>query len=157
MTRGNVKVLVMGPGEAGKSTLIAALCANAVNVEVHGRTVALDHGTLDVDGTTFHFFGVPGQGRFAAVQESLLPGAQVGVVVIRHGDRLDPLTRQWCRTLAGRGVPLVLVINSFGASDHQPEAEPQEPFLVRLELDLASRAEAARLLPVLHRLARKEG
>lgn len=42
--------MVVGPGEAGKSTLIARLCPGAINLHAGGRTVALDHGTLRAGG-----------------------------------------------------------------------------------------------------------
>lgn len=106
-----VKVVVLGPGEAGKSTLIARLCPDAINLHAGGRTVALDHGTLKTDGVCLHFFGVPGQERFAEVQETLLRGAHLGVVVVAAGQQIDLLTRRWSERLAAAGVPLLLVVN----------------------------------------------
>lgn len=155
--RQQVKVVVLGPGEAGKSTLIAALCGNAINLEVRGRTVALDHGTSRYNGTTFHFFGVPGQSRFATVQESLLAGADIAVAVVRAGERLDPVTQHWCSALAREGKPLVLVINRLGPTEG-PWAPAGEDaiFVEQLQLDLASKAETARLLPILWRLVGRE-
>lgn len=153
----HVKVLVLGPGEAGKSTLIAALCGNAINLEVQGRTVALDHGTLEDNGTTFHFFGVPGQARFAPVQESLLSGTQIGVVVRRAGEDLDAPTRTWCARLKNQGVPLVLLINRFASSEAGAAGAGNDPvFAEEIQLHLDVKAEAATILPVLHRLVRKE-
>lgn len=105
------KVVVFGPGEAGKSTLIARLCGDAMNLHVGGRTVALDHGTFQAEGVCLHFFGVPGQPRFAEVQETLVRGAHVGVVVVSAGQEVDPLTRRWSERLAAAGVPLLLVLN----------------------------------------------
>ncbi|MEP0774488.1 MAG: 50S ribosome-binding GTPase [Acidobacteriota bacterium] len=106
-----VKVVVLGPGEAGKSTLIARLCPDAINLHAGGRTVALDHGTLQAEGVRLHFFGVPGQERFAEVQETLLRGAHLGVVVVSTGQQVDPLTHRWSERLAAAGVPLLLVVN----------------------------------------------
>ena len=63
MRRG--KVLVVGAAEAGKSTLIKSLSPGAINLEVNGRTVAMDHGMLRRAGSSLSLVGVPGQQRFA--------------------------------------------------------------------------------------------
>ncbi|MCP4902225.1 MAG: hypothetical protein GY906_35105 [bacterium] len=41
------KALVVGAAEAGKSTLIKAISPTAMNLAVNGRTVAMDHATLE--------------------------------------------------------------------------------------------------------------
>lgn len=151
------KVVVLGPGEAGKSTLIAALCRDALNLAVQGRTVALDHGTCEYEGCFFHFFGVPGQERFAPVQESLLRGCSAAVVVVAHGNGCDPLTRKWCQELHARGVPLVWVVNRFNAGAVQrPEPPPITLGAQVLEMDLAQPGEVWQILPTLCKLLRKE-
>ena len=57
------KLIVVGPGEAGKSTLIARLVDGAVNLAVGGRTVAMDHGMLRRAGARLSLVGVPGTDR----------------------------------------------------------------------------------------------
>ena len=57
------KVLVVGAGEAGKSTLIRALAPNAMNLAVRGRTIAMDHAMLEYDDCRLSIVGVPGQQR----------------------------------------------------------------------------------------------
>jgi len=137
MSHRHVKVLVLGPAEAGKSTLIQALCEDAINLHVRGRTVALDYGTREYKDVIFHFFGVPGQERFASVQESLMTGSHVAIVVVPQGIPLDPLTRHWCNLLVKRGIPLIRVWNRFGSSRTREDSDPDRHlFAHSVELDL---------------------
>ncbi len=153
----HVKVLVLGPGEAGKSTLVGRLCGNAMNVAVKGRTVGLDHGTRRYEGVTFHFFGVPGQERFAPVQEALLLRAAVAVVVLPLGGQMDALTAHWCKHLIQRGVPLVAVYNRFaGEQPDQLMRPPHIPFLRAFTYDLANANGFEELLDTLLAATRKE-
>lgn len=157
MPRRPVKIVVLGPGEAGKSTLIEALCSNAVNLAVNGRTVALDHGTTQYNGRVFHFVGVPGQERFAVVQETLLSGCDAAIVVVPEGSPLDAVTRSLCEQLSRDGVPLIRVWNRFDGST--PGAVPvgdDSFFQANLFLRLEQREGATQLLPVLEKVLRKE-
>lgn len=86
------KLLVVGAGESGKSTLIAALCRRPVNLDVRGRTVAMDHGMLSREKRVLSVVGVPGQVRFAAVREALVPGASGAVWVVRPSAESDAET-----------------------------------------------------------------
>lgn len=154
--KGHVKVLVLGPGEAGKSTLVARLCTNAVNLEVNGRTVALDHGTREYQGLTFHFFGVPGQQRFAPVQEALLAGASVALVVMPSHGTLDPLSIQWCAQLSKKRVPLIGVYNHFDDSSEVASPAEHINFVKSFGYDLLGTHDLSDLLDTLYSLARKE-
>jgi hypothetical protein len=108
------KVLVVGAGEAGKSTLIRALCPEAMNLEVRGRTVAMDHATLTTRGRRLALVGVPGQQRFAPVREALARGTAAAIWVHRAGSGVDPDSAELVAQLAAKGVPYVVVINSEG-------------------------------------------
>lgn len=154
--RAHMKVLVLGPGEAGKSTLVSRLCANAVNLEVNGRTVALDHGTRDWNGVTFHFIGVPGQERFAPVQEALLGGAAAAVLVMASSTPLDDVSLRWCRQLASEGVPLVAIHNRFGDDDPVPSPVQRLDFITSFTYDLANDDDFVDLLETLKKLQKRE-
>lgn len=105
------KVLVVGPGEAGKSTLIGALCPDALNLSVRGRTVAMDHASLRRNGHSVSLVGVPGQARFAAVREALAGGAVASVWVHRAGLPNDAATEDLVAQLAADGVPYLVYLN----------------------------------------------
>lgn len=109
MNRG--KVLVVGAAEAGKSTLINALAPDALNLEINGRTVAMDHGMLSRNGNKLSLVGVPGQRRFAPVREVLATGAVCAVWVHRAGNPVDPATASLISQIASTGVPYVVFVN----------------------------------------------
>lgn|GEM_PF-726163 len=110
------KVLVVGAAEAGKSTLIRALCPEAVNLEVNGRTVAMDHATLSRDGQVLSLVGVPGQPRFEPVREALAVGTRCTVWVHRAGTPSDPLTTSLVARLVDRQVPYFVYVNQHRSS-----------------------------------------
>ena len=96
---GSGKILVIGRGEAGKSTLISALARDATNLAVRGRTVAMDHATLRRGGAVLHLVGAPGQSRFAAVREALSRRAH-GVIWVHPAWDTEP-HRETVALLAG--------------------------------------------------------
>ncbi len=105
------KVVVLGPAEAGKSTLIQALTSAPVNLAVRGRTVAMDHGMIERDGVALSIVGVPGQERFAPVRATLLEGARAAIWVHPAGAEADATTAATVRELSVRGVPHLVFIN----------------------------------------------
>ncbi|MEM1658489.1 MAG: GTP-binding protein [Candidatus Jordarchaeales archaeon] len=80
------KIVVLGPYNAGKTTLIHALAEDAVSVERAGTTVALDHGTLDYKGFFIEFFGTPGQPQFEPILDMMMSGAVGFILVVDSAD-----------------------------------------------------------------------
>ncbi len=124
------KVLVVGAAEAGKSTLIGALSPKAVNLAVNGRTVAMDHATLDRDGRSLQLIGVPGQERFEPVREVLAAGARCALWVHRAGGAFDRATARLVASLATRGMPYVVYVNRPTGSGDGPGWVPPDGFPV---------------------------
>jgi hypothetical protein len=90
-----LKLVIAGPVGAGKTTFIQSLSetlvvdTDVISTEDIGKattTVALDFGTLELDGTPIHLFGTPGQDRFDFMWEILCEGA-LGLVLLVAGDR----------------------------------------------------------------------
>lgn len=119
------KVLVVGAAEAGKSTLIGALTPSAMNLAVNGRTVAMDHGTLERSGMRLSLVGVPGQRRFRVVREALSTGAQAAIWVHRSGDQIDPETTLLISDL--QPVPYLVYINHSDGTDGSDDWVTPEP------------------------------
>ncbi len=105
------KLIVVGPGEAGKSTLIARLVDGAVNLAVGGRTVAMDHGMLRRAGARLSLVGVPGQSRFAAVREALSVGAVGAVWVHPAGEAADAETAALLGATRPSPLPYLVYVN----------------------------------------------
>jgi uncharacterized protein len=75
------KVLVTGPFNAGKTSLIHSASQKAVSVDRLGTTIALDHGHLKYGDFSVDLFGTPGQQRFDPILK-LLGGEALGVIVV---------------------------------------------------------------------------
>jgi uncharacterized protein len=75
------KVLVTGPFNAGKTSLIHTASVKAVSVDRLGTTIALDHGHVKYGGFAVDLFGTPGQQRFDPILK-LLGGEALGVIVV---------------------------------------------------------------------------
>ncbi len=121
------KVMVVGAAEAGKSTLIAALCPSSINLEIRGRTVAMDHGMLRRGEACVSIVGVPGQARFAGVREALFTGAAAVVWVHAAGAEVDLPTAELLRPMA---LPYLVYVNLHGrraGAWSMPQAELRRP------------------------------
>lgn len=124
------KLVVIGPAEAGKSTLIAALCQRALNLEVSGRTVAMDHGVLELPGARLSIVGVPGQDRFPTVRSCLIESARYAIWVRRHPWRPDTPT---ATLLTGTGLPYLVFRNCLAHeldAPCPPWPEPSRPLSI---------------------------
>jgi uncharacterized protein len=89
-----LKLLVVGPVGAGKTAFIQALSETEVvetdelaseEIGKERTTVALDYGTLSLDGIPIHLWGTPGQERFSFMWDLLAEGA-LGLVLLVPGD-----------------------------------------------------------------------
>ncbi len=89
-----LKLLVIGPVGAGKTTFIQSLSETPVvetdelaseDIGKERTTVALDFGTLSLDGVPINLWGTPGQERFNFMWDLLAEGA-LGMVLLVPGD-----------------------------------------------------------------------
>ncbi|QIF04082.1 ATP/GTP-binding protein [Roseimicrobium sp. ORNL1] len=94
-----LKLVVSGPVGAGKTTFIRLLSETEVvdtdvpSTEDIGKpttTVAMDFGSLVIDGYPIHLFGTPGQERFNFMWDVLCEGAH-GMMFLVAGDRPQDL------------------------------------------------------------------
>ncbi|MGB0651953.1 MAG: ADP-ribosylation factor-like protein, partial [Thermoplasmatota archaeon] len=106
------KILVSGPHDAGKTTFVHAAAQRASSAEVRGTTVALDRGTVDIDGATVELYGTPGQSRFDPLLDTLAHQAVALVLVVdatRPED--DARAQDMAAALSHRGLTVVIAAN----------------------------------------------
>ena len=146
-----LKVVVTGPFDAGKSTLIRTISETTVlsterpvSERAHGEsgstTVAMDFGRLTLPGDlALYLFGTPGQERFEFMWDILAEG-MLGFVLVVDGSSLDEAEeaeaariRHHFEDLAD--VPFVVAVNKIDGDPDQAVAR------VRASLGLAETAQ----------------
>ncbi|OYT28331.1 MAG: GTP-binding protein [Thermofilum sp. ex4484_82] len=97
MRENDLKILVVGPFNSGKTTLINTVCdSRTVKTEAptHGlyrvvkemTTVALDYGSIRLGNKKVHLFGTPGQERFSFMWHVLARGLDGFIMLIDGSD-----------------------------------------------------------------------
>ena len=106
------KILVTGPYNAGKTTVVHALSKRAVSVDRAGTTVALDFGHLEYKGFCADIFGTVGQQRFDPILEQL-GGESFGVILVVDSTKPEtfPRAMEMLRKAKVYGLPLVVFAN----------------------------------------------
>lgn len=107
----DVKVIVFGKENVGKSTLIGAIERGALRIDKNNITVAMDYGRAFVNGTKLHFFGTPGQHRFDFMREILSRGANVGVMVMDSTASVSAADGELFAELRKMGIPCLIFVN----------------------------------------------
>jgi small GTP-binding protein len=106
------KVVVLGPASAGKTTFVHSLSGSALSVERMGTTVAMDRGTVTLDGVKVEVFGTPGQARFDPLLPTLASQA-VGAILIVDASRPETFGRakEMLQKVWKRGLRAVIALN----------------------------------------------
>ena len=106
------KILVTGPFNAGKSSLIHSLSTRAVSVDRLGTTIALDHGHIDHQGFSADIFGTPGQERFDPIIK-MISGEAMGIFLVVDSTLPKDFVRakQMLDITKGYGLPYIIVAN----------------------------------------------
>jgi len=127
----SVKIVITGPFNAGKTSLIKAVSEITVlsterqvsdsSGEGDGETtVAMDFGRITVsDDVVLYLFGTPGQARFSFMWETLSEGMLGFVLLV---DALDPATFDDARGMIDfftsmSNVPFVVAANKVATDD----------------------------------------
>lgn len=105
------RILVTGPFNAGKSTVVRTLCRDTVSIDRLGTTVAFDYGNVEVMGFEAEVFGTPGQERFDFIFQIFAREVN-GILLVVDASRPEdfPRARQMLE-LVGKSIPVVVLAN----------------------------------------------
>lgn len=105
------RILVTGPFNAGKSTVVRSLCDNVVSVDRMGTTVAFDYGNVHVAGFEAEVIGTPGQERFDFIFKVFAREVN-GILLVVDATHAEDLPRaKQMIGLVGHKAPLVVLAN----------------------------------------------
>src|SRR5438046_992188 len=105
------RILVTGPFNAGKSTVVRALSEKSVSIDRMGTTVAFDYGNVNITGIEAEIFGTPGQERFEFIFK-IFAREVSGILLVIDATHPDELPRpKQMLDLVGPRIPFVVLEN----------------------------------------------
>ncbi len=121
------KILVTGPYNAGKSTLVKQLSEKAVSIDRLGTTVALDHGYVEKKGVVCNLFGTPGQERFDWIMKVLSRDVW-GVILVVDSTQPETFPRalEMLEKVKKEHIPFIVFANKQDLENALPPEEIKE-------------------------------
>jgi len=117
------RILVTGPFNAGKSTVVKAVSEKSISIDRMGTTVAFDYGNVNITGIEAEIFGTPGQERFEFIFK-IFAREVSGVLLVVDASHPDELSRaRQMLDLVGPRIPYVILANK---SDLPGAIAPEE-------------------------------
>lgn len=105
------RILVTGPFNAGKSTVVRSLAERAISIDRMGTTVAFDYGNVNLSGIEADLFGTPGQERFEFIFK-IFAREVTGVLLVVDATRPEDFERaKYMLELIGTRIPYVVLAN----------------------------------------------
>ncbi len=124
------RILVTGPFNAGKSTVVRSLAQNAISIDWKGTTVAFDYGNVNLSGIEAEVFGTPGQERFEFIFK-IFAREVSGVLLVVDATRPEEFGRaKQMLNLIGPRIPYVVL----GNKSDLPSALMEERIAREMEL-----------------------
>ena len=106
-----IKIVVFGSYNSGKTTTLENICQKKTKVEYKGTTISLDYGNTIINGEKIHIFGSPGQERFEFMREILSKGLDGAIVVIDSSNGITTVDEAILKKLNTENIPYVLFAN----------------------------------------------
>lgn len=117
------RIMVTGPFNAGKSTVVRSLAERAVSVDRMGTTVAFDYGNVDIMGIQAELLGTPGQARFEFIFQ-IFAHEVSGVLLVVDSTRSEDFERaKYMLDLIGPRIPYVVLANKADLPGSLPADE----------------------------------
>jgi len=105
------RIMVTGPFNAGKSTVVRSLCEKSISIDRMGTTVAFDYGSVNITGIEAEIFGTPGQERFEFIFK-IFAREVSGVLLVIDASRPEDFERaRHMLELIGPRIPYVVLAN----------------------------------------------
>lgn len=105
------RIMVTGPFNAGKSTVVKALCEKSISIDRMGTTVAFDYGSVNISGIEAEVVGTPGQERFEFIFQ-IFAREVSGILLVVDATRPEDFERaKHMLDLIGPRIPYVLLAN----------------------------------------------
>ena len=111
MIKKELKIVVLGSYNSGKTTTLENICQKKTKIEYKGTTIALDYGNIVINGEKIHIFGSPGQERFEFMREILSQGLDGAIVVIDSSKGISTVDEAIINKLNSQDIPYVLFAN----------------------------------------------
>jgi hypothetical protein len=132
MRKKEIKIVVLGSYNSGKTTTLENICQKKAKIEYNGTTIALDYGNTMINGEKIHIFGSPGQERFEFMREILSQGLDGAIVVIDSSKGISNVDETILNKLNIKDVPYVLFANKQDISSNIVEhhiIKPETPII----------------------------
>ena len=157
MRKKEIKIVVLGSYNSGKTTTLENLCQKKAKIEYNGTTIALDYGNTMIEGEKIHIFGSPGQERFEFMREILSKGLDGAIVVIDSSKGISNVDETILQKLNNKNVPYVLFANKQDISTSIIEhhiIKPETPIIPTVAT--SGKGIGDGLLTLLHMIKNKE-
>jgi small GTP-binding protein len=105
------RILVTGPFNAGKSTVVQALSERAFSIDRMGTTVAFDYGNVNLSGIEAELLGTPGQERFEFIFKIFAHEVSGVLLVVDATRPMDFPRAKYMLDLIGPRLPYVVLGN----------------------------------------------
>lgn len=105
------KILITGPFNSGKSSMVRQLSERSVSVDRVGTTVSLDHGHIESKGLVTDLFGTPGQEKFDWILKILSKDIWGLILIIDSADPDFPRAKKMMEGVKERDIPFVVFAN----------------------------------------------
>jgi small GTP-binding protein len=117
MKKDEIKVVVVGSSDVGKTTLMENMIGKIGKVEYKGITTAIDYGSLTINDKKIHFFGTPGQKRFEFMRELALKGTNLALIVLDASKGITKEDVEIVKLLESKKIPYGIFINKTDVGD----------------------------------------
>ena len=113
----DIKIVVLGRHNAGKTTFLEHLLGNIFKVEYNGDTISLDFGRVSVGDRILYFFGTLGQERFEVVRDVIMQGMKGAILMIDSTKGIGNFEVKLIRKLRRDCIPFVVALNKQDLSN----------------------------------------